>query len=104
MKLVTILGLACLIGVNSAWADPGTKLGRGLSNTAFGMFEIVNEVGNQSDKHGPFIGVPSGLVRGAVFGIVRTVAGIFEIISFPFPNGKGTYDPIVLPESVFQRR
>ena len=93
-----------MLNMNLARADAGTKFGRGLSNTAFGWFEIINEIGNESDRHGPFIGVTSGLIRGSVFGIGRTLAGIAEIITFPWPNGKRGYAPIVLPESVFSRR
>lgn len=99
----TILTLL-LLTTRPAWADAGTKFARGLSNTAFGWFEIVNEIGNESDRHGPFIGLPSGLIRGMVFGMVRTTAGILEMVSFPWPNGKKGYAPIVLPESVFTRR
>ena len=87
-----------------AYADAGTKLGRGLVNTGFGWFEIVNEIGNESDRHGPWIGFPSGLVRGTAFGIVRTAAGVYELVTFPFPNGKKGYQPLVLPESPWTRR
>lgn len=101
--LVIFFGIL-LLTTNLAWADAGTKLGRGLSNTAFGWFEIVNEIGNESDRHGPFIGFTSGLIRGVTFGVGRTLAGVAEIVTFPWPNGKRGYDPIVLPESVFSRR
>ena len=93
-----------LFNMNLAWADAGTKFGRGLSNTAFGWFEIVNEIGNESDRHGPIIGFPSGFIRGATFGVGRTLAGIAEIVTFPWPNGKRGYEPLVLPESVFSHR
>ena len=88
-----------------AWADdPGTKLGRGLVNTAFGWFEIVNEMGSQSDKHGPWIGFPSGLVRGTVFGIGRTLAGVYETVTFLLPNGERGYEPVILPATPWVRR
>jgi putative exosortase-associated protein (TIGR04073 family) len=86
------------------WADAGTKLARGLANTATGMFELVNEIGNEADRHGLWIGIPSGIFRGTVFGIGRTLAGVYEIVTFPFPNGSKGYEPIVYPESVFKRR
>jgi len=108
MKLRTyLLLLGLLMGAfpRIASADAGTKFGRGLSNTGFGWFEIINEIGNESDRHGPLIGFPSGLIRGTVFAVIRTVAGVYEVVTFPFPNGsqKG-YGPIVQPESVFDRR
>ena len=105
MKRVTFLFLVLFLAASGrAWADAGTKLARGLSNTGLGWFEIINEVGNESDRHGLWIGVPSGMFRGIAFGTVRTLAGVYEIITFPFPNGSNGYEPVVLPESVFKRR
>lgn len=106
MKAIRIIVLIAGVGIGGsmAYADAGTKLGRGVSNTAFGWFEIINEMGHESDRHGPLIGIPSGIIRGASFGIVRTLAGVLEIVSFPWPNGKNGYAPIVQPESVFARR
>lgn len=103
-KIVVSAFFLLFLSAQAAWADAGTKFARGLSNTAFGWFEIVNEIGNESDRHGPIIGFPSGMIRGAVFGIGRTLVGVYEIITFPFPNGKKEYAPLVLPESVFDRR
>lgn len=105
-RAIWIFLMVLLTGIQPVWAgDAATKLGRGFSNTAFGWFEIVNEIGAQSDLHGFWIGFPAGLVRGAATGVVRTLVGVVEIVSFPFPNdGKGGYDPIIRPESVFSRR
>lgn len=106
MKRCTLLLLVFLVlwGPAPARADAATKFARGVSNTAFGMFEIPNEMAHEADRHGLFIGSLSGLLRGVLFGTVRTLAGIYEIVSFPFPNWKRGYKPVVLPESVFQRR
>ena len=87
-----------------AWADPARKLGRGLSNSIWGWFEVVNEIGNEADRRGLWIGIPAGLVRGSFFGIGRTLAGVFEVATFLLPNGEKGYEPILLPESVFARR
>ena len=92
------------VGPGTARADAATKLSRGVNNTALGWFEVVNEIGNESDRHGPWIGFPSGLIRGAAFGLIRTAAGVFEVVTFPFPNGGKGYAPIVLPESAWVRR
>lgn len=106
-KVFCILGLMsvlCVVSPQLAWADGGTKLGRGVSNLLFGWFEIVNEIGNESDRHGIWIGLPSGLVRGAAFTAARILAGAYEVVTFPFPNGSKGYEPVLLPESVFKRR
>ena len=86
------------------WADGATKLSRGVNNAVFGWFEIINEMGNESDRHGFWMGLPSGMMRGAVFGVGRTLAGVYEIVTFPLPNGKRGYQPVVLPETVWARR
>lgn len=91
--------------METAWgADPATKLSRGLVNTLWGWFEIVNEMGNEADRKGPWMGIPTGLVRGSFFGVGRTLTGVYEIVTFLLPNGKKDYEPIILPESVFARR
>ena len=106
-KAFYVLGLLSFlwsVSPQMAWADGGTKLGRGMSNLLFGWFEIVNEIGNESDRHGIWIGFPSGLIRGTTFTIARVLAGAYEMVTFPLPNGSKGYEPILLPESVFKRR
>lgn len=108
MKIKAVFLLTGLMAVwlpGAALADAGTKFGRGLANAGLGWFEIINEIGNESDRHGPFIGFPSGLIRGSAFALVRTLAGVYEIVTFPLPNGsKKGYGPLVLPENPFDRR
>ena len=104
MKRWMVILMILVVQPNLLWADASTKLGRGITNTAFGWFEVINEVGNESDRQGPWIGFPSGLIRGAVYGMVRTVAGVYEIVTFPLPNGKKGYKPIVLPVTPWARR
>lgn len=102
---VIIFLLVFLTTMETAWgADPATKLSRGLVNTLWGWFEIVNEMGNEADRKGPWMGIPAGLVRGSFFGVGRTLAGGYEVVTFLLPNGKKGYEPIVMPESVFARR
>lgn len=105
-KILALLFLFLNVWAAPAWADPdpATKFGRGLSNVALGWFEIFNEIGHESDKRGPWIGFPSGLVRGTAFTVVRTLAGAYEVVTFLLPNGSKGYGPIVLPEFVFDQR
>jgi len=103
-----VFGLFLLLSLTArAWAEPpdaATKLGRGLHNTTFGWFEIINEIGNESDRRGPWIGFPAGLWRGVFLGVGRTIIGVAELITFPFENGKKGYGPILLPETAFGHR
>ncbi len=103
-KMVIFLLVFWTAAGGTAGADPAVKLGRGLSNSAWGWFEIVNEMGHESDRRGPWIGIPAGLVRGSFLGIGRTLVGVFEIVTFFLPNGEKGYEAILLPESVFALR
>lgn len=105
-KILILVLLLGWVGMEEASADPdpATKLGRGLSNVTLGWFEIFNEIGHESDKRGPWIGVPAGLVRGTAFTVVRTLGGAYEVVTFLFPNGSKGYGPIILPEFVFDQR
>lgn len=100
--VLLILWLGWNAGPLWAAGDASTKLARGFSNVAFGWFEILKQIGNESDRHGVWVGLPSGIVRGAVAATARMVAGAYETVTFPFPNGARGYEPLILPESVFK--
>ena len=83
--------------------DPGmaiSKLGRGAVNTVTGWVEIPKRVQETSAESGAAAGFTWGLLRGLGYGIVRTAAGLYEIISFPFP-APPDYAPVMEPEYVF---
>ena len=105
MKRTILFSLLFLAMGSPAGAntDAGTKLGRGLNNVAFGWFDIPNEMGEQSDVHGPLIGMPAGLVRGAASGAVRTLTGVYEVVTFLLPNGSKGYEPLIRPASSLSR-
>ena len=105
-RILVFLLLILLIGSHPAWADmdPANKLSRGLHNTFFGWFEIFNEIGQESDRSEIWLGFPAGMIRGSAYAIGRTLAGVYETATFPLPNGKKGYGPVLLPESVFKRR
>lgn len=83
------------------------KLGRGLFNVATGTLEIPKQAirearrGEEKNLGEIFIGYFSGLMLGSGYAVVRTLAGVVEIATFPFPNPDGTYGPLVRPETVF---
>lgn len=83
------------------------KLGRGLFNVATGTLEIPKQAireakrGEEKNLGEIFIGYFSGLMLGSGYAMVRTLAGVVEIATFPFPNPDGTYGPLVKPETVF---
>lgn len=76
------------------------KLGRGLINLITGWVEVPKRMDetNKRSSLGPALTI--GLLRGLGHGFVRTTAGAYEIVTFPFPAPPG-YQPIIQPEYVF---
>ncbi len=76
------------------------KLGRGLINLITGWVEVPKRMDetNKRSSLGPALTI--GLLRGLGHGFVRTTAGAYEIVTFPFP-APPDYRPIVQPEYVF---
>ncbi len=84
-------------------AEGGTiikKLLRGATNTLTGWVEIPRRVQETSQESGTGAGFTWGLVRGLGHGFFRTTAGLYELITFPFPAPPG-YVPVIQPEFVF---
>ena len=98
-----------------AWARPATaaepmevdkallKGIRGAVNTVTGWVEIPKRIHETTQLDGAAAGFTWGLLRGLGYGIVRTAAGLYEIISFPFP-APPDYAPVMEPEYVFSER
>jgi len=99
---------ACLIfNAAPAWAGsvesnntPFTKAGRGAINTITGWVEIPKRIQEEWDVSGPAMGFTWGLVKGFGYGFVRTAAGLYELVTFPFPAPPG-FEPVIQPEFVF---
>ena len=77
---------------------PVNKLGRGVANMLTGVAELPLQMERTARTEGQVAGATVGLLRGAVCAIGRTLAGGFEVLTFPFPNPTGGYTPIVQPE------
>ena len=74
---------------------PTRKLGRGISNLVFGIAELPTSVAKVNTDEGNSAAAGYGVVRGVGRSVMRTAAGIFEIITFPFPVVRGTYYPVL---------
>lgn len=99
--LAVTAGLVVMSSATVCYAqDPFTKLGRGIANTLTGWVELPKNVYDTSKSDNPFVGVTLGLAKGVGMTLVRTGAGIFEIVTFPFPLPEN-YKPILEPEYVF---
>lgn len=99
-----LLALAMAFFLSSAAVcyaqDPFTKLGRGVANTLTGWVELPKNVYDTSVNDNAFAGITLGLAKGIGMGLVRTGAGLYEVVTFPFPLPEN-YRPILEPEYVF---
>lgn len=103
-------GLEEPAGYENYWNCISRKLGRGISNAAFGAFEVVIRISEVRFEEGGIAGVTYGAINGVGYFIAREVIGVLEVATFfaplPFtPNdpvrGKGWgYGPIITPEWV----
>ncbi len=85
---------------------PLEKLGRGISNVAFGVLEVPIQMHKVTNRAGGIAGLTYGTLRGAAFFIARVCVGVAEIVTFPIPlpncpetpDGYGPgYGPIMYP-------
>jgi putative exosortase-associated protein (TIGR04073 family) len=75
---------------------PTRKLGRGLSNVAFGWAEFPHQIASVNDREGNSAAFGYGVVRGIGRTFMRTGAGLWEMLSFPFPvNRARNYHPVL---------
>lgn len=89
---------------------PIRKLGRGISNIVFGVFEVFIEPYEVNETQGGVAAVTYGLLKGVFYFVARVGVGVVETLTFPFPlpgasdsnfkSGWG-YGPLIEPEWVF---
>lgn len=72
---------------------PTRKLGRGLSNLAWGVTELPVTIDEVNYAEGNSAAFGYGIVRGLGRTFARMGYGIYEIVTFPFPTVKGKYIP-----------
>lgn len=81
----------------------GRKLGRGVSNTAFGWVELPGGIEEIGKQHGVGAAATWGVLHGAGRAVQRTAIGIFEVLTFPFGTPEN-FEPLIEPEFPFQER
>lgn len=80
--------------------DMGKKLTRGLANILTGWVEIPKNIYDTSVEDNVLSGITVGLVKGVGMAIVRTGAGVYETVTFPFPIPEA-FAPVLEPEFIF---
>lgn len=102
-----IICVAILMILNIATSgyaqDPAKKLGRGIANILTGWVELPKNIYDTSVEDNPLSGLTIGLAKGVGMTIVRTGAGVYETVTFPFPIPEG-YAPVLEPEFVFKSK
>jgi len=101
IALVMVMVLA--VASSSYAQDPAKKLGRGLANILTGWIELPKNIYDVSVEENPLAGLTIGLAKGIGMTIVRTGAGIYEVVTFPFPIPED-YGPVLEPEFVFSEQ
>jgi putative exosortase-associated protein (TIGR04073 family) len=106
----TILSLAAVATLASAaFADiqdppsndygPTRKLGRGFSNLVFAPTEIIVNINKLNKEEGNSAAFSYGLARGLSRSAARHIAGLCEILTWPFPSYlRGSYYPLLPPD------
>jgi putative exosortase-associated protein (TIGR04073 family) len=98
-----LLGLAgvCFGDIQDPPANdygPTRKLGRGLSNFVFAPTDFFVTVNQVNQTEGNSAGAGYGVVRGLGRAGARHVAGLIEILTFPFPIWRQSYYPMLPPD------
>ncbi len=75
------------------------KLGRGVANVALGWLDIFKGVEDVGEENNFIAAVTWGPLFGAGKAVGRTLAGVYEVATFPFP-APTNFDPVVYPEFV----
>jgi putative exosortase-associated protein (TIGR04073 family) len=100
--IICVAILMVLSVATSSYAqDPAKKLGRGIANILTGWIELPKNIYDTSVEDNPLSGLTIGLAKGVGMTIVRTGAGVYETVTFPFPIPE-CYAPVLEPEFVFK--
>jgi putative exosortase-associated protein (TIGR04073 family) len=105
--VILAAGLCLLPGGDTAAEDQsipaqiGAKFVRGSANIATGWVEIPKQIYLVGKREGWVQGTFRGPLEGFGMFIARTVAGAYEVLTFPIPLPP-RYRPMLLPDYVWQ--
>ena len=77
----------------------GRKLGRGVSNTAFGWLEFLKGIEDVGEQNGFFAAISWGPFYGLGKSLTRSAVGLYEVATFPLAIPRD-FRPLVQPEFV----
>ena len=74
---------------------PVRKLGRGIANMTSGLTEVYASMDQVSESDGSSAFASFGVVRGVARTLTRFGVGVYEVVTFPFPTTRGSYEPVL---------
>ena len=82
--------------------DAFRKLGRGVANVALSPVELPKNVADAYYKHHTLSeSVIFGIPKGIADMVIRCAAGVYDIVTFPFPIPED-YRPVLMPEYIWE--
>jgi putative exosortase-associated protein (TIGR04073 family) len=98
LALAIGLGSAIVFGAPSEASaqTAARKFGRGLAGMTTSFLEFPGNIVVETKEKGA-IGVPIGFAKGLGMIVTRTLVGVYEFVSAPFPYPSG-FRPILEPE------
>jgi len=98
-ELVSVTVILAILSVCSpVFADtPLRKLGRGVANIGTGVLELPINIVAVTEEDGYVAGVTYGIVKGLAWSVLRTMVGVYEVVTFPIPFPQD-YEPVLEPE------
>jgi putative exosortase-associated protein (TIGR04073 family) len=92
IALIAFFGIVCVNTASAADSNepqwimrPVEKLGRGIANVAFGVFELPMQWTAVTREEGGIAGLTKGTLKGVCYVVARLAVGVTDIITFPFP-------------------
>ena len=92
IALIAVAGVVCTCSASAAESKepqwimrPVEKLGRGIANVAFGVFELPMQWTAVTREEGGIAGITKGTLKGVCYVVARLAVGVTDIITFPFP-------------------
>jgi putative exosortase-associated protein (TIGR04073 family) len=75
------------------------KLSRGAINVLTGWVEVPKNIAERWKQTDPFSAIVWGQIEGHAWAFARTAAGVYEVVTFPFPY-PADYEPLMEPEFI----
>src|SRR2546426_12055600 len=96
-RWLTLAALTLLLASPAGAQTAPGKSGRGLAGMTPSVLEVPGNIVAESRSRGYGEGIPLGFAKGLGMIIPRTLVGVWEFLSAPFPL-PANYEPILRPE------